>query len=71
MRYARLGPSSVLVRVLITEVGLPREVLHHLLGFKAGQHILAATAASSSSSSKQAGDPKVLATAPRLTPASK
>ena len=44
----------------------PVEVLHHLLGSKGGQHVLAAAASSSSSSSsssKQAGDPKVLATA--------
>ena len=46
----------------------PVEVLHHLLGSKGGQHVLAAAASSSSSSSssKQAGYPKVLATAPWL-----
>ena len=37
------------------------EVLHHLLGSKTGQHILAATAASRGS--KQAGDPNVPAPA--------
>ena len=63
MRYARLGPSSVLVPVLI----YPVEVLHHLLGAKDEQHVLAATAAAASSSKQQQAEgPKVLVATPWL-----
>ena len=65
MRYARLGPSSVLVRVLITELGLPCRgftppfrVQGWATHFSSSKQQQAATAA--------AGGSKVLATAPWL-----
>ena len=60
MRYARLGPSSVLVQVLITELSLPCRGFTHFLGSKDEQHILA-TASSSSKQQAATGNPKVLA----------
>ena len=61
MLYARLGPSSVLVRVLI----YPVQVLHHFLGSKDELHVLAA-AAIAAAAAAAAGAQKVLATTPRL-----
>ena len=61
MRYARLGPRSVLVRVLITELGLPCRGFtppFRVQGWATG------FGSTSSSSSKQAGNSKVLATTP-------
>ena len=60
MRYARLGPSSVLVRVLITKLGYPVEVLHHLLGAKGEQHVLAAASSKQQQQQQQAEGRKVL-----------
>ena len=64
MRYARLGPSSVLVRVLITELGLPFRGFTPPLGAKAEQHVLASR--SSSQRQQATGAQKVFATTPRL-----